>query len=335
MTMVVMLCVIGMLVLNARDERNWRWLTNDPEGAEPPVEVAQAEPKEIAAAPSAPGPKSEPADDPAETFVPDEEEREALEEELQAVDDRGPLTAEEMPAYWRLLEWGRRQDLAALRKQARTDITFRELMQRPEHYRGQLMAVRVHLSQSATHTDIPPEVKAERIYEFWGWNESSQPYFYLLVTSQVPPGLPLRPKITEEATFVGYFLKLEGYENHLGKRNVAPLLIGRLVWHQPLAQARKPSTLDWIWPWALGGIAVLLVVLRLGTGLMPKKTRRTMLQLGPVPDENTAPVEDWLSGTGEGQEPPLDDDGRGDDGGDDDERWPEKRNGAVDWQRDN
>src|SRR5947199_4340524 len=55
----------------------------------------------------------------------------------------------------------------------------------------------------------------------------------------------LGQNIYEEATFVGYFLKLLPYEDHQGKTLATPLLIGRLIWHplaaNPLARSDERS----------------------------------------------------------------------------------------------
>lgn len=299
LTMVVMLGVVALLMAKAKEARTWRWLTGESEHA---VAVArQAKPS------AAPVPGGESSKSTAQqSFEPDREELEALQEELEAVDDKTILNPEEMPAYWRLVRWQQQQSLAGLKSRARDDVSFRELLTRPEKYRGQLIAVQVHVRETAAHEDVdkklaPPNVK--RLYELWGWNSRSQPYFYLLVTPEVPAGMPLGHEIGENATFVGYFLKLMAYQDHTGQRSAAPLLIGKVEWFPTPNQEGRPSESEWIWPWVVGIVLMLLFALRWGTRWLTSVGRRPQLPLGKAVDEETVPVELWLEKAEDGAAP--------------------------------
>jgi hypothetical protein len=164
-----------------------------------------------------------------------------------------------MPAYWRLMAWERHQSTDELRRRARNDVTYNELWQRPDKWRGKLVEIRVHLRQAIRVDDLPDNpLSLKTIYEVCGWNSDSQPYWYWMITPRLPPGMPLGKDLYEEATFVGYFLKLQPYEDREGRSRAMPLLIGRLIWH-PLA-ARPPAGGQWDWTWYLVvALAVLFV----------------------------------------------------------------------------
>ena len=119
------------------------------------------------------------------------------------------------------------------------------------------MQIPLHLNRTADVNDLADnELGLQSMHEVWGWNSDSQPYWYWLVVPELPPGMP-KGDIQEEATFVGYFLKLLPYEDHRGKSLATPLLIGRLIWHP--SAARSAESQAWSWEWlALGAVVVLL-----------------------------------------------------------------------------
>ena len=57
----------------------------------------------------------------------------------------------------------------------------------------------------------------ETYYQAVGWNDSSQAWFYFCIFTDLPPGMPMGDRITQEGTFVGYFLKTTTYQDGLGK----------------------------------------------------------------------------------------------------------------------
>src|SRR5262245_8237098 len=110
--MIGMLVVLGMLIARARDPNLWRWLADEPAAPEP-----------VALGPAATAPPPVPAPAPAVASPSDDDpaERLAAEKEFATVSDRDELGAEEMPAYWRLLNWSRARPFAELAARGRTD----------------------------------------------------------------------------------------------------------------------------------------------------------------------------------------------------------------------
>jgi hypothetical protein len=277
-TMCVMLGVLWLLVDRAGDENTWRWLTAN--GESPPV---AATPTEVVAAElAASGPTDE-----------DDQERDAAREELEAVTDKRPLATEEMPAYWRLMEWGEHQSISQLRARADQRVTFNQLWQRPDAFRGKLVEIPLHLRRTLRQGDLAENpLGLKTVYELWGWNSDSQPYWYWLVCPQLPEGMPEGSSIYEEATFVGYFFKLLPYEDHQGKHLATPLLIGRLIWHpeQPNPLARSD---EWAWSWIVAAVLGVLFVARWGFTWWRHKPGADLRSAGVgAPDEEA--VESWL-----------------------------------------
>ncbi len=212
--------------------------------------------------------------------------------------DKTPLGKEEMPAYWRLMAWEERQSTAALRERAAKNVSFRELWQQPDRWRGKLIELPLHLGRTAKVNELADnELGMKTLYEAWGWSSDSQPYWYWLVCPDLPPGMP-QGAIQEEATFVGYFLKLLPYEDHQGKTLASPLLIGRLVWHPLPSSSLQPSD-EWTWvAYPAGAVFVVLLLVR-GWRSLGFGRRKAAGSGGLLPRVDEQAVENWLENAGE------------------------------------
>lgn len=287
-TLVVMLGILVLMISRARDPGTWRWLAPDSRGESsqaPNVAAPETHSDDVVVAgPAASGPTDS-----------DPQELDAAREEFQAVTDKAPLAKEEMAAYWRLIQWQQHQSLPQLRSRAKKDVTFKQLWQQPEKWRGQLVEIPLHLLRTAKVEDLEDNALGlKTMNEAWGWNSDSQPYSYWIVCPQLPPGMPSGQKILEEATFVGYFLKLLPYEDHQGMSRATPLLIGRLVWH-PMADNPLTRSDEWTWPWFVAGGLAVLYVARWGARVAVNRAKgRASPSLPARADEES--VAAWLAG---------------------------------------
>jgi hypothetical protein len=294
-TLGVMLGVLVLLISRARDPNTWRWLAPDAaeeSSGESKAKASESRDEVVASDPAASGQTDR-----------DAEERDAAREEFQAISDKTPLAKEEMPAYWRLMAWQQHESLKELRSRAKKDITFNQLWQQPQKWRGRLLEIPVHLRQTAAVEDLADNALGmQSMHEVWGWNSDSQPYWFWLVCPRLPPGMPVGGNIYEEATFVGYFLKLIPYEDHQGISRATPLLIGRLIWH-PVADNPLARSDEWTWPWLVAGVLAVLFAARWGLRLAGQRTK---VRAGRTPsalaDDQT--VAAWLE---QAKDEPLDD----------------------------
>jgi len=320
-TMITMLAVLAMIIRKAGDSDTWRFLASDPAlAAETPADEAtearpdsangtadhsDSENQPASSAESPPVGKSDaaaPADNAADDSADgtpldeDSEERGAIADEFQAITDRSPLAKEDMFAYWRLLRWTESSKLSALLKRGRTNIRYGDLILDPAAYRGELLKIRLHVVQLLkipAAADNPLGI--ETYYQALGWNDSSQTWFYFCIFTDLPPGMPWGDRITQEGTFVGYFLKTISYLDGQGKGSQAPVLIGRMVWHpSPQTKAREENGLM---PWLIGGLMAAGFLVRLIWSLRPRKKREPLVGLlrgRASSDEPTESVEEWL-----------------------------------------
>jgi hypothetical protein len=262
LTMIAMLGVLLLLMSRAGDPNTWTWVANgfgsskpaasQPAAAEPapqhsPSAAADAggrRPPEAAAEKGAPEKPASEKLAPTGPTDQDREEKDAIEEEFQAVSD-GTLSIrpEEMPAYKRLWRWVRNQSFPVLQRRARNNLTFTDLYQTPDKNRGQLVALEFNVRRI-----LQDKLDGIPLYEVWGWTTESKAWPYVAVVMDLPEGMPTGTAVEEQATVVGYFFKLQGYHEAGARPNApplrAPLLVGRLVWHPD----RVPQThaTDWI-----------------------------------------------------------------------------------------
>jgi hypothetical protein len=196
----------------------------------------------------------------------DEEEREALKEELSVVSDNQPIAKEDMAAYYRLFRWMQNQSYKQLAAKAIKDPRFGEIFTRPEKFRGKLVELDLRYRRVLLYDDLEKDNPAdlEKIWEIVGYNDSSGHNFYMCITDEVPPKMPVGPKATGEGRFVGFFLKLMKYEDGQGKMRAVPVFIGKFRWEPSIPQGPDPEQQirEWTWVMLAGAAFGVMMVLR-------------------------------------------------------------------------
>jgi hypothetical protein len=294
--MIVFLGVLWLLMIKARDPSMWRWLASD----EPRRTAAGAD----ARAASKPEPKTQGGEAQQHANPPideDSDEQSAAVEEFQAVSDgTTAIQPEEMFAYRRLLSWVRQQTLPDLRARAPAEPSFNELMQRPAELRGTLARLSLHVRRVLSYENHDPKIGESRLYELWGWSDQSPAWLYVVVTPELPAGMPIGAQVEEDAEVFGYFFKLQGYQEASAPPRAeplrAPLFVGRLDWHSAKktpAPFATPKMTPNAW---FGIIAVALIglyLIRLAIRYAPQQRSAASFNRGEFDDED---VGRWLAG---------------------------------------
>ncbi|MBX3443924.1 MAG: hypothetical protein KF774_16065 [Planctomyces sp.] len=254
-SLTLLLAVMVMLYFRARDPVMWRWFANDPDQAAVDDGEAALDVPESAAA------GMQVLEGPDDT---DPDEQAAFRESLASIADNQSLTADEMFAYWRLFEWTRRSSFEDLWRRSRKDLLFTHLFGSPEHHRGELVGLRLNVQRVLKHDPSPDAPEDVDVYEIWGRTSESGTFPYCLIVNSRPEGLPLGAELNEEARFAGYFLKVMSYEDKLGTRRGAPLLIGRADFidnpGRRAFEARRQGS-PWTF-WAVAGLFATYLIVR-------------------------------------------------------------------------
>jgi hypothetical protein len=243
-------------------------------------------------------PQNEPAEEPdAPATDEDPEERSAIAYEFQAItDNKLEIQPEEQFAYGRVLQWVVNQPASALRKRARTDVTFNDLMLAPDKYRGALVEIVLNARLVRDCRKDAPD--GSRLHEVWGFTSDSGAWLYDTIVVGLPKGFPVGAggQTEEQVRFVGYFFKLQGYHAGGAKPNdpplSAPVLIGRLIWIQAVAPATAGG--DYSWGWILLAVLGALIVLQTAWLLLRPKHRKSAIRplanLGP----GAPTIDEWF-----------------------------------------
>ena len=149
------------------------------------------------------------------------------------VRDRKPIPArqddeEEALAYADTLAAARRSSALALTKAARRDLSYAQLWEEPEKYRGEIIHVEGRLRRLRS-LDAPDFIASAygiaKIYEGWVF----EPEIYganprCVLFTERPQGIEAREELDEHVAFDGYFFKLYRYRAGDGWRD-APLFM--------------------------------------------------------------------------------------------------------------
>jgi hypothetical protein len=247
--------------------------------------------------------RPEPVDPPPATSPPPAPIEPDTSPEFAGLRDKSPLSFRDTAAYATLLERARGSSADALAAQARRDLLFTHLWERPEKYRG----VPVHLLGTARRV-LSYESKLSRtgrLHEAWIFTPESQNHPYVCVFEDMPAGFPIGGDVSERVVFNGYFLKLMSYQAGDVPR-AAPLLIGRLGWSPTAPASAKSGRGPFFWMILALGLMFLFSFSRWLMQMLRWLTPRP--QPSPSvrrPTEEIAPeaLSDWLNSVAEEDRP--------------------------------
>ncbi|MES2793460.1 MAG: hypothetical protein V4719_27860 [Planctomycetota bacterium] len=272
LSLLMMLALLWMLYDWTRNPVTWKWLATakevQAEDSAVPSEIAKdrkrrAPAKEVIV----PGPNDLDPD-----AVKDFQRRKEL------LSDRTELRPREMMLYWDLMKWSRTESLQTQEKRAAKDVAFSQIWEQPDQYRGKLIRLRMHVRRVLHYTAPENPLGIKDAYEAWGWTDDSKSYPYVVVFSELPPGLPVGTDVRGEIVFVGYFLKIMTFKAFDVARG-SPLLIGRARLAAPPVPIKKVS----------GSSAIMVIASIVGLIALAVFGIRHMLSFRRVPTKVALP----------------------------------------------
>lgn len=279
--MLMLLVLVGLLIERTRNPAMWTWLVGNGGPVGQPATAPLPPPDANAVA----------------AVQPNDEELAALQLDLETVRDRTDLRPVEMPAYWRLLRWSNAHPFAAMQAAARKDVLFTHLWERPKEWRGQLVELKLHVRRVLSYEAGANDQGIKTLYEAWGVTDDSQSFPYVVVFSELPPGLAQGADVRDELTFVGYFLKTMSYQAGDAMRG-APLLLGQVRRNAVAVTgptAAPPSTGfgQWFIPVCLVCLAISMAF-SLRRLLLPARTRQFTRSAPERDPRDASAAADWL-----------------------------------------
>jgi len=297
--MLLLLVVLVMLIVWARDPETWRWLARDEVRDAPGAAPAAQAAADSAQAPAATGPTDE-----------DPEEADFVKEAFEAVTDLTTNIDEvEMPAYQRLVQWSLNQPFELMDRRARPNVLFAQLINAPAEFRGKLVRLNLTLNR-VLPWDLPiyetptldkkkakPE-KVLRVYEACGFSADSGAHLYTLLLVSLPEGMPTGDKLSARVRFAGYFFKVQRYLDGLNRPGRTAVLIGRIEREPPSTPPLQP--IDWYVAFGLGGM-VLAVIVAAVVGTIWGWRHRTTRQTLPTSSGSGTSIEEWFDRASKGE----------------------------------
>jgi hypothetical protein len=142
--------------------------------------------------------------------------------------------------FYHLLTLAATAQPALLDKHARRGVTYAEIWNEPEKFRGELIHLKGYLRGlepwQATASEQFNPARLQTLYDGYLFTNDSHPNPYVIVLPRVADGMPTGRNITENVTFAGYFLKLWRYKSADGTERAAPLLMGQMITWTPAPQ---------------------------------------------------------------------------------------------------
>ena len=220
--------------------------------------------------------------------------------EFQAIQDKDFVLPRESAAYATLLQRTRETPPKELGSQARRDVFWTQLWERPQAYR----AVPIHLEGTVkkvlTYEVGPAMSPRGRLHDVWFYSDENRSFPYVVVVEDPPPGLVVGYELNLRASFDAYFLKLLKYQAGDTAR-AAPMLVGRMT--LAARQAEPPGPMVEIRDFtqrnglslligALLGYVTLRLVFQIRKALRPAQVLSAFRTTGAaLPPEELA---DWL-----------------------------------------
>lgn len=162
--------------------------------------------------------------------------------------------------YYHLIALAAAAPSDLLEKHARRDVTFKQLWDDPEKYRGELVYLKGYVrglqSWKPTDEEYFNPAKLDTLYDGYLITQDSRPNAFILVVPRIADGMPIGTNISENISFAGYFFKLWNYQAADGTIRSAPLLIGQIVTWTPAPRYEGTAQLSTY----LAGAFILLVM---------------------------------------------------------------------------
>ena len=231
-------------------------------------------------------------------------EQDEIKKYFEVVADKEGITAVDMPAYFRLLKWARSRSFAELEQRSNRDVPFAKFWNEPQKHRGELVRMRIHVQRILDWGDVQENAAGVKtIYEIWGGTDESKGNPYVVLCSELPPEIKVASETHAEVVFVGYFLKIYGYEAFSGTRRGAPMLIGRVraIPKVNIAATRSAGLITML---AIGGAVIVAVIIVVAVYRVSRQSRRRPARVSSPDPSSEKNIESWLENIpGEGAEP--------------------------------
>jgi hypothetical protein len=266
--LVVGLGLVVMTMFEAREADNWRWIwrldRNRAEDAEP-VDTRlrpKAKGEEIADSfISRPDPEVDADDEaaePARRYFPGVKRT-----YLDTIEDNTILRAAEKDAWFHLLALLEKHDEETLREASVGRVSFVQLYQQSDEYRGELVTLRGTLRRAHRLTAPENQYGIDDYYQVWLQPVDNAANPMVLYVLDLPEGFPTGMDIAEEAEVTGFYFKRWAYPAQDTVR-LAPVVLAKGVQWFPSVSLAERTRSRQLPVWVVLVSAVLIASVLIG-----------------------------------------------------------------------
>jgi len=193
---------------------------------------------------------------------------------LDSIEDDSPFRREEQKAWFQLLDLLQHTDSATLEQASTGRVTFLQLFQQSDEYRGELVTVQGVLRRAHRLHAPANDCGLTHYYQAWITPADDSSNLVVVYCLDLPEGFPTGMKLSEEVRLTGFFFKRWLYEAQDTLRT-APVLLSKTVrWREPPAVTGPTVDRAWSLPMmfavaALFAVVVTLFVYRRSGSKMP------------------------------------------------------------------
>ncbi|HZU39317.1 MAG TPA: hypothetical protein VFA18_25550 [Gemmataceae bacterium] len=166
----------------------------------------------------------------------------------RGIEDRAPVRSKsengmEFNAYYDAVVTAHGATAAGFAKGARRDVSYVNVFEQPERYRGDILHIegRLYRVRKLEAASFVHDLGIDTIYEGWVYTDADgNRYPWCIVFTDLPSGLQIGESMNVQVAFDGFFFKRYRYQARSGKTRDCPLLIGHSpVVTQPLTATRS------------------------------------------------------------------------------------------------
>jgi hypothetical protein len=203
-------------------------------------------------------------------------------QEFENVRDNQPSKHDEQAVSLHLLDILRRTDPETLQQWSLGPISYAQLFQQPNQYRGRLVDI-AGTVRRANWLELPPNrYNIEGYYQLWLWPQDNPGSPMIVYCLRLPDGFPTGMTLAEQVETTGFFFKRCAYQARDTLRVAPEILAGTVQWQKrPVMKPGEPAE---TWPIAWVVVVAAVVALSLA-GVVYLRTRHVdNLVSEPPPD---------------------------------------------------
>jgi hypothetical protein len=159
---------------------------------------------------------------------------------LKEVRDDFPFVTADVDAWFQLLHILRGTDAEKLAAASIGQVTYVQMLQQPEEYRGRLVTLR-GIMRRANRVPAPEnDYGFEHYYQTWITPQDDPNNLVVVYCLSLPEGFPNGMKLEESVELEGFFFKRWVYQAQDKPRTAPVVLAKTVVWHKRPAAAAPP-----------------------------------------------------------------------------------------------